>query len=210
LSQKAQVKQRSDGKQKQSPTGDRLMSYGFPWSEAFIRDMADKEFRDEFVAEKIRSRIAMLIRALREQPDRDWSQTRLGQEMDKPQSVISRIEDPDYGKLSLQTLLEVAAAFDLPLWVDIPEWEDWARLISDVPSSETKRRSFDERYLLDQTHATDDMQRETISPIIDQEWRMDLAMQTPEIKDTGWQSVPAADFQPLSMQSQAELLHQYA
>ncbi len=126
------------------------MNSGFPWSETFIRDMADKEFRDEFVAEKIRSRIAMLIRALREQPERDWSQTRLGQEMSKPQSVISRIEDPDYGKLSLQTLLEVAAAFDLPLWVDIPEWEDWFRLIRDVPNSQTSRRSFDADQLCEQ------------------------------------------------------------
>jgi transcriptional regulator with XRE-family HTH domain len=123
------------------------MPFGLPWSESFICDMADKEFRDEFVADQIRTRIAMLIRALREQPDRDWSQTRLGQEMGKPQSVISRIEDPDYGKLSLQTLLEVAAAFELPLWIDIPEWEEWLRLIKDVPNSKTARKSFDSEYL---------------------------------------------------------------
>jgi transcriptional regulator with XRE-family HTH domain len=126
------------------------MSYGFPWSEAFVRQLEDKELRDEFVADQVRLRIAGLVRALRGQTDRDWSQAELGERMGKPQNVVSRLEDPDYGKMSLSTLLEVAAAFDLPLWVDIPEWEDWARLIRDVPTSTTARRSFNAAELTSQ------------------------------------------------------------
>jgi hypothetical protein len=118
------------------------MPYGLPWSDDFIHEISDKEIRDEFVADQIRLRIAMLIRALRDQPDRNWSQSKLGREMGKPQSVISRIEDPDYGKLSLQTLLDVAAAFDLALWVDILEWKDWFHQIKNVPNSKTCRQSF--------------------------------------------------------------------
>jgi hypothetical protein len=121
---------------------------GSPWSEQFVsEDLSDKEFRDEFVADQIRLRIATLIRALREQPDRDWSQTELGKRMGKLQSVVSRLEDPDYGKWSLQTLLEVARAFDLPLWVDFPEWDEWLRLINDVPNSTTRRQSFNAEVL---------------------------------------------------------------
>jgi hypothetical protein len=119
------------------------MSYGLPCSEAFIHQLSDNEFRNEFVADKVRLHTAMLIRALREQPDRDWSQTELGREMGKPQSVVSRLEDPDYGKLSVQTLLQVAAAYELPLWIDFPEWEEWFRRISEVPNSKTCRRRFD-------------------------------------------------------------------
>lgn len=130
------------------------MPYGLPWSEAFANDLADKEFRDEFVADQIRTRIALLIRALREQEDRGWSQAELGRQMGgKPQSVISRLEDPNYGKESIQTLLETAAAFGLPLWIDMPEWEDWFRLIHDVPNSKTHRASFDRDRLVAKARA---------------------------------------------------------
>jgi transcriptional regulator with XRE-family HTH domain len=125
------------------------MSFGLPWSDEFVRQLTDKEVRDEFVADQIRTRIALLIRALREQKEREWTQTELGRRAGKPQNVISRIEDPDYGKMSFQTLLEVAAAFDLPVWVDIPEWEDWFQKIKDVPNSQTARASFNERRLLE-------------------------------------------------------------
>jgi transcriptional regulator with XRE-family HTH domain len=129
------------------------MPYGLPWSEEFVHDMEDKEFRDEFVADQVRLRIATLIRALREQPDRDWSQAELGREMGKPQSVVSRLEDPDYGKPSIQTLLEVGAAYKLPLWIDFPEWEDWFWRIGNVPNSKTHRRSFDAKWLSRQAKA---------------------------------------------------------
>jgi transcriptional regulator with XRE-family HTH domain len=125
------------------------MSYGLHWSEEFIRQLSDKEVRDEFVADQIRARIALLIRALRDQKERGWTQTELGKRAGKPQNVISRIEDPDYGKLSLQTLLEVAAAFDLPVWIDIPEWGDWFQKIKDVPNSQTARASFNQQRLLE-------------------------------------------------------------
>jgi hypothetical protein len=125
------------------------MSYGLHWSEEFVRQLSDKEVRDEFVADQIRTRIALLIRALRDQKERQWTQTELGNRASKPQNVISRIEDPDYGKMSLQTLLEVAAAFDLPVWIDIPEWEDWFQKIKDVPNAQTARASFDEQRLLE-------------------------------------------------------------
>jgi hypothetical protein len=131
------------------------MHFGLPCSEAFIHQLSDKEFRDEFVADQVRLHTAMLIRAIREQPDRDRSQTELGREMGKPQSVVSRLEDPDYGRLSVQTLLDVAAAFKLPLWIDIPEWEEWFWRIGEVPNSKTFRRSFDAERLSRQAKAAE-------------------------------------------------------
>jgi transcriptional regulator with XRE-family HTH domain len=115
------------------------MPYGSPWSEQFVRQLSDKEVRSEFAADQIRARIALLIRSLREQSSRNWTQAELGERAGKPQNVISRFENPDYGKMSLQSLFDLAAAFDLPVWIDMPEWKDWFALINDVPNQETHR-----------------------------------------------------------------------
>lgn len=116
------------------------MTSGLPWSEKFISQLAEKEDRDEFVADQVRLIVALSIRALREQ--RGMSQAEFGKLIGKPQSVVSRLEDPDYGKVSLQTLLEVAAALDLPLAVHFPEWEDWFRWSRRVQKKDLERRDF--------------------------------------------------------------------
>jgi transcriptional regulator with XRE-family HTH domain len=119
----------------------------FPWSSGLVRELSEKEFRDAYMIDHVRTSIAFQIRALREQAGRRWSQAELAERSGKKQSVISRLEDPDYGKLSLQTLLEIACAFDLPLLVQFVEWGDWLRRMADVSPSGLQKRSFEPNQL---------------------------------------------------------------
>jgi transcriptional regulator with XRE-family HTH domain len=80
------------------------------------QNLKNRVFRREYVAENVKMGVAMQIKAMRE--SRRWSQADLAQRADKAQSAIARLEDPDYGKFSIQTLLEMADAFDVWLSVE--------------------------------------------------------------------------------------------
>jgi len=58
----------------------------------------------------------MKIRAMRER--RKMSQNKLGAAAGVKQEWISKLEDPNYGRLTISTLLKIASAFDCGLSVD--------------------------------------------------------------------------------------------
>ena len=80
-----------------------------------LAKLQSKKYRDAYVAAEVTTGIAYQIRALREQ--RHWTQEALGQRLGKGQNAVSRVEDPDYGRLSVKTLTELAAAFDVAVLV---------------------------------------------------------------------------------------------
>lgn len=73
----------------------------------------NKDFRHSYVWEHIKRIIPFQIRTMR--TEREWSQAKAGEILGKPQNVISRLESPAYGKLSIQTLMEIARGFDVGL-----------------------------------------------------------------------------------------------
>lgn len=143
-----------------------------------IESLRDKESRDIYVSEHIRQGVAFQIRAMREA--RNWTQTQLGQRVGKPQESISKIEDPDYGRFQLRTLMHLASALDVALIVRFAPYSellDWTinlapenvtvpdfasdpglRLTGEIErfSSETSLESFESKGRLEPNHVSED------------------------------------------------------
>jgi len=105
--------------------------------------LRDKKYRDAYVRDHIRIGLPYQIRALREQEDRQWTQETLAIKAGKHQNVISRIEDPDYGKLSLQTLMDLASAFDVALIVKFVPYSRFLREFDDVSPKSLEAKGFE-------------------------------------------------------------------
>lgn len=90
--------------------------------------LLNKQYRDAFVAEHISTGIPFQIASLRQ--DREWTQGQLGARAKMAPERISILENPQYGKFTISTLLKLASAFDVGLVVrfvsfgDIAEWEE--------------------------------------------------------------------------------------
>lgn len=106
-----------------------------------LEKLRDSEYRRAFTSASVRRWIAMQIRGLRKRED--WSQTQLGDAVGKPQNVVSRLEDPSYGKVTLQTLLDFAAAFDVALIVRFGTFGELAAQIADMSAAAMTVPSFD-------------------------------------------------------------------
>jgi transcriptional regulator with XRE-family HTH domain len=82
-----------------------------------------KSYRDGYLQSHVRGGIAYQIQALRDQLG--LTQTDFAARVGKPQSVISRLENTEYGKVTVQTLLDIACSLDvalLVLFVSYPEF----------------------------------------------------------------------------------------
>lgn len=113
------------------------------WNKQFLNKLNKPGYRHSYVASHVKVWIARKIHQLRE--DRALSQGQLADRAGKKQSAISRIEDPEYGQLTVKTLLDVAEAFDVALVVDFVDFPSFLKLTHDVSDERLHVQSFDEK-----------------------------------------------------------------
>ena len=101
--------------------------------------LKSRPFRQAFVWEHLKRSLPFQVRTMRE--EREWSQQKAGEELGKPQSVISRLESPAYGKLTLQTLVDIANGFDVGLLIKFVPFSRLVREYEDVSHTALSARS---------------------------------------------------------------------
>jgi transcriptional regulator with XRE-family HTH domain len=105
-----------------------------------IRKLKDKDYRDAYMTSHVRAGIAYQIQALREQSG--LTQAEFAAKIGKPQSVVSRLESTEYGKVSVQTLLDIACALDIALIVRFVPYPEFLDRVADVSPSALRVVSF--------------------------------------------------------------------
>ncbi|MFC5607780.1 helix-turn-helix transcriptional regulator [Variovorax soli] len=71
--------------------------------------------RHAYVKAEVVTALAHQVRAIRLQ--RGWTQAQLAKQLGTTQAVVSRLEDPSYGRITLSTLFDLAKVFDTGLEV---------------------------------------------------------------------------------------------
>jgi predicted XRE-type DNA-binding protein len=98
------------------------------FSELWAKFKRSKRYREEFVAQHSRQAIPFQIAALMKQ--HGMTQEEVAKSGGLHQSSVSRAIDPSYGKMSLDTLVRIAAGFDVAFighfvpFSELPKWFD--------------------------------------------------------------------------------------
>jgi transcriptional regulator with XRE-family HTH domain len=87
--------------------------------------LRDKAYRDAFVASQLKRGLPTQIRVMLK--DRRWNQGDLARRSGLKQGVISRAADPDYGNLTINTILKIASGFDVAYVGRFVRFSDLAR-----------------------------------------------------------------------------------
>lgn len=95
--------------------------------------LREKEFRDAYVEGHVKSYVAYQLRAIRERLG--LTQKALAARIGKPQSVVSRLENTEYGKVTVQTLLDIAHGLDVALVVKFASFPEFLATYDDLSAS---------------------------------------------------------------------------
>ena len=111
-----------------------------PRLRSLIEKFRDKTYRDSYIASHTRRFLARQMRKFRGEK----SQTEFGDLIDKRQTVVSRLEDPNYGKWTLQTLFDVAEKLNIAVLVRFVDIPTFLRLSEDMSEDASQPQPYDE------------------------------------------------------------------
>jgi transcriptional regulator with XRE-family HTH domain len=95
-----------------------------------LKKFERKSYRDGYLFTQVRSAIAHQIQALRAKFR--LTQAEFAERTQKKQSTISRLESTQYGKVRVQTLLDIASSMDVALLVQFVSYPEFLRRTSDM------------------------------------------------------------------------------
>lgn len=112
---------------------------------SLLGQLKDKVFRSHFVSAQVRRLVTTQIRKLRE--SRNLTQGELGKLAGMKPNAISRLENPDYGDFTVNTLLRIAAAFDVGLIVRFAPFSELIASNEEAKSGRFVPAAFNQEHL---------------------------------------------------------------
>lgn len=105
---------------------------------------ASKKYREEFVVSQVKQGIPFQIHAMRK--DAGISQKELAEKSHLTQGVVSRAEDPDYGNLTLNTIVRISAGFDVAFIGNFVPFSKLVQWYEELSESAVRVEPFEKEY----------------------------------------------------------------
>ena len=118
--------------------GRQVSVYKSLWSKL----AASKEYREEFVGAQVKQGIPFQIRALLKH--QQLTQEQLAQRASLSQGVVSRAADPGYGNLTLNTIIRIAAGFDVAFIGKFVPFSELGKWFTELDERDFRIKGFNE------------------------------------------------------------------
>jgi hypothetical protein len=122
-----------------------------PRLNSLAEKVQEKKYRDAYVASHTRQVLARQMREFRG----ELSQTEFGKSIGKPQTIVSRLEDPSYSGWSVRTLLEIAAKRNVAAFIRFVDFPTFLKYSEDMSDAALRPSSYD-RQAVEEMIASED------------------------------------------------------
>ena len=109
------------------------------------KEFCSKEFRDTYVASHTRRFLAWQMRKFRG----DLSQTEFADLIEKRQTIISRLENPNYSGWTLGTLFEIASKLNVAVFVRFVDFPTFIKYTEEQGENALRPASYDQHQIDD-------------------------------------------------------------